>query len=190
MKSKLSSMFGAIVFTGLLFSPLAFGLRAAGHNLMAVNTQDAYVYKYKDAGIQFEVPDGWHASTYGSDVVLNKKTFDDNLIISVSFWLPDPPSPSLDDALKKYWFDPAKNDYGVTDVKKVGLVEKTTHNGMALIKQSFTGKETVRGGMVKGSVVALQATVPIVIISYSTEKASDEVTKDFEKLMSSIKKIQ
>jgi hypothetical protein len=189
VKSKqLISIVGAMFLTGLLLSPVAFGIGAFGRDSTAMTPQGANVYKLKEAGIQFEVPAGWEVETIGGTFVLKKKEQDNNFMLATIAEMP--PSESLDDSFKEYWTAFAVNngDKDFKDVKPAGEVEKTAQNGFALIRQPFTA--TDHGTPVIGTLTVLKGGVPVQIISYTSAKSTDALGKEVEKLMGSIKKSQ
>jgi hypothetical protein len=208
MKSRNLTLTVGMVFSiVLVFSPVALARCGSENDLIATIPQSPQIYKLEDAGIQVEGPctqgqfpclwgRGERSNLAGHMYVFTKE--EDNTYIATTIYEWRPPeslSLSLDDAFKQVWtvFTKEADAGGFTeldlkDVKSVGAVEKITQNGMPLIKQRFNA--THDGSPVAGVVAALKGKGPAIIVSFGTASAGSAFSKEFERVMNSIKKIQ
>ena len=173
---------------GLSPSPVAVDAYAAGANLVA--PQGGVTYRFKDAGLQFNVSAGWEIEAEGGGVTFSKKERDNSFIIaSISALEPAPASVTLDAQFKAAWEGVAGSALKDSkDFKKIGEPDKGTQNGMPLISQAFT--TTMQGLQMVGVVALIKGAKPTLIFIYGTAKTSDSFDKDFNNLMNSMKKIE
>jgi hypothetical protein len=148
-----------------------------------VTPQGGVTYKFKDAGLQFNVPAGWEIEAEKDGVTFSKMEAADSFIIaSISTLDSAPASVTLDAQFKASWEGAGK------DFKKVGEPSKVTQAGMPLITQAYT--TTMQGVQMVGVFAMIKAAKPTLILIYGTAKTSAEFNKDFDNLMNSMKKIE
>jgi hypothetical protein len=170
----------------ILLLTLAFGLSSA------IKAQDnASAYKLTDAGIQFNVPPGWHAEKDpNGTTIVAKKEADGFVVFAVSV-LPVPPNASVTleaafgafsegvlGSVKKDWKD-FKPDEPVKD----------TENGMNVMIQSFKGSLAEAGEM-EGLVILFDSPKPVGIFAQRTKKHSDALEKESTDWLKSFRKIE
>ena len=169
-----------IIGFGLSQSLVAVDAYAARPNI--VTPQGGVIYKFKDAGLQFNVPAGWEVEAEKDGVTFSKMEAADSFIIaSISTLDPGPASVTLDALFKATWAGVGK------DLKKVGEPDKGTQAGLPLITQAYT--TTLQGVQMVGVFALIKAAKPTMVLIYGTAKSSDEFKKDFNNLMNSMKKI-
>lgn len=143
-----------------------------------VATQGGQTFTHADAGVKFEVPQGWKAKPDGE--VITVSSADDSL--QVVFWVPD--EDSFDAAVKELDKELSKT---VKNMKTVGKPAKDELNGMPHYGETGTGE--VEGATIVWSVDVLGAKKPLIILTFAAPNLFEKNSKGFENLLSSIKKV-
>jgi hypothetical protein len=157
---------------------------AARPNVVA--PQGGVTYKFKDAGLQFNVSAGWEIEGGSNGVTFSKIENETSFVIaSISLLDPVPASVTLETQFKAAWEGATKAS---KDFKKVGEPNKGTQGGMPVISQGYTA--TLQGLQMIGVLAVIKAAKPTLIFIYGTAKTSDEFNKDFDNLLDSMKKIE
>ena len=164
----------------LILSVLAAGVAAkATANSSLPRFQDNQIFTHKEAGVQFELPQGWKSKADGNEVTVS--TADDS--VQMVFWVPDEDN-----------FDAAVKDLDKTLEKTIKNVKTTskgkqdTHNGMPHYSEGGTGE--VEGVTIEWSVDVLRAKKTIIILTFSAPGVAEKHADECAKFISSIKKIQ
>lgn len=143
----------------------------------AVEAQDR-TFTHKEAGIQFELPEGWKAQADGD--VLTVSTPDDSL--QMVFYVPGEEGvDAAADALDKEIGKRLKN------IKTDGPVKKDKLNGIDLYSQSGTGE--AEGVTLKWSVDLLAAKKPIIVLSFAAPGVWEKHSAGLAALVNSIKRV-
>jgi hypothetical protein len=172
-----------IIGSGLSQSLVAVDAYAARPNV--ITPQGGVIYKFKAAGLQFNVPAGWEVEAENDGVTFSKMEGTDSLIMaSISVFEPAAASLTLDAQLKAAWEGFNKDN----DSKKVGQPDKGTQAGMPFVAQGYTS--TLQGLQMVGELVLIKAAKPTLVVIYGTAKSSDKFKKDFNNLIDSMKKIE
>jgi len=184
----------AVTLSALLI--IGFGLSQSSITVDAYTSHPSVapqgvIFRYKAAGLQFNVPVGWEIEALSDRVKISKQEGEDRFrMASISPLDSAPANVTLDAQFKAVWEGVAAGPLKDTkDFKKASEPEKgTTGDGMPLISQAFTS--TLQGVQMVGLVVLIKAAKPTVIFVYGTANNSAQSDKDFDNLMRSIKKIE
>ena len=141
-------------------------------------SQDKRNYSHQEAGVQFELPQGWKAEPDGE--VITVSTPDDSL--QMVFWVPA--ADTFDVAVKELDAELGKM---LKNVKTTGKETKDMHNGMPHYGQSGTGE--VDGVTIEWSVDVLGAKKPVIILTFAAPGVWEKHSADATKFIASIKKM-
>lgn len=144
----------------------------------AALAQDNRSYTHEQAGVTFELPQGWKAAPDGE--VITVSTPDDSL--SMVFWVPD--EANFDAAVNELDKELGKT---IKNIKTTGNGKKDTHNGMPHFGQSGTGE--VEGTTIEWSVDVLGAKKPVIILTFAAPGVWEKHAEDAAKFIASIKKV-
>ena len=143
-----------------------------------VPSQDTRTFHHSEAGVQFELPEGWKAKPEGE--VITVSTADDSL--QMVFWVPD--DETLDAAVKALDKEIEKT---VKNMKTIGKPTEDTHNGMPHFSENGTGE--VNGTTIEWSVDVLAAKKVVIILTFAAPELREKHANEAAKFISSIKKM-
>jgi hypothetical protein len=144
----------------------------------ATSTQDNRFFTHKEAGIQFELPNGWKAKPDGEVITVSNK--DGSL--QMVFWVPD--ENTFDAAVKDLDKELSKT------IKNIKTTDKGTsdkHNGMPHYSEGGTGD--VDGTTIEWSVDVLAAKKVIIILTFAGPGIAEKNAEEAAQFIASIKKI-
>ncbi len=147
--------------------------------LSAPVTQENRFFSHKEAGVQFELPQGWKAKPDGEVVTVS--TADDSL--QMVFWVPD--EDNFDAAVKDIDKELSKT---VKNVKTTDKGTADTHNGMPHFSEGGTGE--VKGTTIEWSVDVLAAKKVVIILTFAAPGIAEKHAVEAAKFIASIKKIE
>ena len=190
-KQLLSNMLGAILFTAvcapasMLFTSCAASPKANANQPANANRSDeAGVYKFKEAGIQFTVPAAWEARAEESAVKVSPKTGGQAQIAFIV--LPIATDMSADD--RHGLFDAIVEKSKPVDAKLGDYVDNETMGGMRVALRPYEG--TNNGHEVQGVYFLLSAQKMVSVVLVIDKAAGDTLNKDAEAIINSVKKIE
>ncbi len=180
-KNKTNKLLPAIMAFGLMlsntYSAAARSCFSPGTDETPATPQDPDVHVIKDAGLQFELPKGWKATTQ------------ENGNLFVSF---EEGAASATFVVEDNYADVVSGMKGglkeqLTDMKSDGESKEDAHNGMTHISQSGSG--LLRGVQVIWSIDVLKASKNITILTFGIDAIMKAHAAEYEKFVKSIKKI-
>lgn len=148
------------------------------HATRAVAFADGHTFTHKEGGIQFDLPEDWHAKPDG-----------DTLTVSAP-----------DDSLKMVFFV-AKHETFEATVKEIGdvlgkLIKNIKEDGPGKEDElngiktfSETGVGEVNGAQIKWSIDLLAAKKPVIIVSFAAPGVWEKYIEGYANLMKSIRKV-
>jgi len=142
-------------------------------------TQENRFFTHKEAGIQFELPEGWKAKPDGE--VITVSTSDDSL--QMVFWVPD--ENTFDAAVKDLDKELSKT------IKNIKTTDKGTsdkHNGMPHYSEGGTGE--VDGATIEWNVDVLAAKRVVIILTFAAPGIAEKHAGEAAQFIASIKKIE
>ncbi len=142
----------------------------------------ARVYKFADGGIQFTVPAGWDVKADKDSVKILPKSGSAQIAFVA---LPIPTNLDPDDRVSL--FDSLSGKAGITDMKLGDYLNNETMNGMKVSVRPYEGKNN--GHDVEGVFFLLNAE-KLVFITLVAAKSGDDISKELETVIESIKKIE
>jgi hypothetical protein len=140
-------------------------------------TQENRHFSHKDAGVEFELPNGWKAKPEGE--VITVSTADDSL--QMVFWVPD--DDTFDAAVKDLDKELEKT------IKNIKTTDKGTsdkHNGMPHFSTGGTGE--VDGTTIEWSVDVLAAKKVVIILTFAAPGIAEKHAAEALQFINSIKK--
>jgi predicted Zn-dependent protease len=143
------------------------------------STQDQRHFSHKEAGIQFDLPDGWKAKPDGE--VITVSTADDSL--QMVFWVPD--EDSFDAAVKDL---DKELDKTIKNIKTTDKGTANTHNGMQHFSTGGTGD--VSGTTIEWSVDILSAKKVVIILTFAAPGIAEKHAEEAGKFIGSIRKAE
>jgi len=146
--------------------------------LAASAAQSPETFTHKQAGVQFDVPNGWKAKPDGE--VLTVESPDGSL--QVVFWVPD--EDSFDAAVKELVKELSKT---IKNIKSTGKPTQDTHNGMPFYEDAGTGE--VDGAAIAWSVDVVGAKKPLIILTFAAPDLFEKQATGYKKMLASLKKI-
>jgi hypothetical protein len=144
-----------------------------------VAAQDGETFRHREAGVQFDVPNGWKAKPDGE--VITVSTADDSL--QMVFWVPE--EDTFEAAVKALDKELEKT---IKNVKTSGKPTEDTHNGMPHFSESGTGE--VGGITIEWSVDVLAAKKVVIILTFAAPGIVEKHAAEAAKFISSIKKTE
>ncbi len=142
-------------------------------------TQENRIFSHKEAGVQFELPNGWKAKPDGEVVTVS--TADDSL--QMVFWVPD--EDTFDAAVKALDNELSKT---IKNIKTTDKGTSDTHNGMPHFSQGGTGE--VNRTTIEWSVDVLAAKKVVIILTFAAPGVAEKHADEAVKFIASIKKIE
>jgi hypothetical protein len=139
--------------------------------------QSGEVFTHEEAGVQFQLPNGWKAEPDGEQILVHAPDHS----FSVVFWVPE--EDTFEEAVKALDEELGKT---IKKMKTVGKGESDTHNGMAHFTAFGTGE--VEGVAINWSVDLLAAKKPLIVLTFVADGKSEKHAADYKKLVMSIKK--
>ena len=143
----------------------------------AATAQDPDIHTIKDAGLQFELPQGWKAETQANGQIF--VSFEDGAA-SVTFLVEDKYEETITgmkSGLKEQ----------LTELKSDGEPTTDTHNGMTHISESGSG--LLKEAKVTWRIDVLKATKNVTILTFAIDSIMEAHTAEYAKFVKSIKKI-
>jgi hypothetical protein len=162
-------------FAGLTWARNSLSSKTSGTTLSLF---DGEVYTIKEAGLQFDVPQGWKVQVdkENNTVLLSV----DDGAVTVTF-LPEDKFEDVVAGMKSSLKEK------VPDLKSDGEPKQDTHNGMIHISESGTGSLTKIP--VIWSIDVLKATRTVTILTFGIKKNMEEHIDDYLKIVNSLKKV-
>lgn len=130
------------------------------------------------AGLRFDIPAGWKAEADGERYDLESADGE----IVVTFWVPA--EAQFEDAARAVGEELSRQ---IEDLKFDGEPREDTHNGMGHV--AITGSGKSEGKEVAFSADLLQATKPVIVLTFGPRDAFRKHRDDYSRLVNSIKKI-
>ncbi|HJQ25010.1 MAG TPA: hypothetical protein VKA60_13920 [Blastocatellia bacterium] len=174
-KQLLSNILGAILLTAIC----AASLKAATNR-----TDEATLYKFKEAGIQFTVPTGWAVEVEESAVKVSPKAGGMAQVAFIA--LPIATDISADD--RHDLFDRIVEKSKPADARLGDYVDNETMGGMHVTLRPYEG--TNNGHHVQGMYFLLNAQKLVSIVLVIDKAAGDALSQDAETIINSVKKIE
>jgi predicted Zn-dependent protease len=143
------------------------------------SSQEGKTFTHKEAGVQFELPNGWKAKPDGE--VITVSTADDAL--QMVFWVPD--ENTFDAAVKDLDKELSKT---IKNIKTTDKGTSDTHNGMPHFSEGGTGE--VEGTTIEWSVDVLAAKKVVIILTFAAPGIVEKHAEEAAKFIASIKKIE
>lgn len=189
-RTLLSGALSILLLAGLCLHSSALATSTFSASSIIANPQDGgSVYKFKEAGIQFIVPAGWHIEKdKDGDVTVSKEEGDNFVVFLFSIAPPEVSTLTSEQQLKvlsEGVLSGTKKDFKGL---KLADPKKGTQNGIAITSQVFEGKQ--KGVDMIGTFVLLSTDKPVFMYVQGTAKHSENLEKEIDKLLVSIKKIE
>lgn len=148
----------------------------------AAGQSAAKVHEFTDGGIQFNVPAGWDVKAEKDSVKIMPKDGGAQIAF-VALGLPT----SLGKDERTSLFNSLSEKAGITDMKPGPYVDNETIGDMKVSVRPFQGKNNGHG--VEGVFFLLNAE-KLVFITLVSAKSGDEISKELESVINSIKKME
>lgn len=136
------------------------------------------VITHTGAGLRFDVPPGWKSEADGERYDLESG---DGQIV-VTFWVPA--EAQFEDAARAIGEELSTQ---IEDLQFDGEPREGTHNGMGHV--AITGSGKSEGKEVTFSADLLQATKPVIVLTFGPRDAFRKHWDDYSRLVNSIKKV-
>lgn len=173
------------VLTGALCALLSTAVCAPASVLVtsaSARQGAARVYRFTDGGIQFTVPAGLDVKAEKDSVKVLPKSGSAQIAFVA---LPIPTNLNKDE--RASLFDSLSGKAGITDIKLGDYLNNETMNGMKVSVRTYQGKNN--GHDVEGVFFLLNAE-KLVFITLVSAKSGDDISKELETVIESIKKIE